>query len=88
MVQLKAVEPGKPVALQPLVAGPVGARDAQPVQHADEDRPLDRELELALAQQPLDYRLAAGLAPQTLEDQRWADAPAADQQPIAIAQGG
>ena len=43
VVQVDAVEPGNPVALQPLVAGPVGAGDAQPVQHAGEDRPLDRE---------------------------------------------
>ena len=88
VVQVDAVEPAKPVALQPLVAGPVGAGDAQPVQHAGEDRPLDREVELALCQQPLDDRLAAGLAPQTLEDQRRSDAPAVDHQPIAIAQGG
>src|SRR5512134_2518811 len=83
LVQVDAVEPGNPVALQPLVAGPVGARHAEPVQHAGEDRPLDRELELTLGQQPLDHRLAAGLAPQTLEDQRRTEAPAVDQ-PIAI----
>ena len=88
VVQVDAVEPGNPVALQPLVAGPVGARHAEPVQHAGEDRPLDRELELTLGQQPLDHRLAAGLAPQTLEDQRRTDAPAVDHQPIAIAHGG
>ena len=88
MVQVEAVEPGNPVALQPLVASPVGAGDAEPVQHAGEDRPLDRELELALCQQFFDHRLAAGLAPQTLEDQRRAEAPAVDDQPIAIAQGG
>src|SRR5512132_2691726 len=88
VVQVDAVEPGNPVALQPLVAGPVGAGDAQPVQHAGEDRPLHRELELALCQQPLDHRLAAGLAPQTRENQRRADAPAIDQKRIAIAQGG
>ena len=35
-----------------------------------------------------DHRLAAGLAPQPLEDQRRAEAPAVDDQPIAIAQGG
>ena len=88
VVQVDAVEPGNPVALRPLVAGPVGAGDAQPVQHAGEDRPLHRELEPALCQQPLDHRPAAGLAPQTLEDQRRADAPAVDQKPIAITQGG
>ena len=88
VVQVNAVEPGNPVALQPLVAGPVGAGDAQPVQHAGEDRPLHRELEPALGQQPLDDRLAAGLAPQTLEDQRRSEAPTVDRQPIAIAQGG
>ena len=55
------------------------------MQDADEDRPLDRELELALGQQPFDHRLAAALAPQTLEDQRRANAPAVDHQPIAIA---
>ena len=42
VVQVDAVEPGNPVALRPLVAGPVGAGDAQPVQHAGEDRPLHR----------------------------------------------
>src|SRR5512134_1797890 len=88
VVQVDAVEPGNPVALQPLVAGPVGARHAEPVQHAGEDRPLDRELELTLGQQPLDHRLAAGLAPQTLEEQRRTEAPAVDHQPIAIAHGG
>src|SRR5512134_1515838 len=88
MVQVDAVEPGNPVALQPLVAGPVGPGDAEPVQHAGEDRPFDRELELALCHQPLDHRLAASLAPQTLEDQRRADAPAVDRQPVAIAHGG
>ncbi len=86
MVQIEAVDPGNPVTLQPLVAGPVGAGDAKTVQHADEDRPLDRKLELALGEQSLDHRLAAGLAPQTCEDQRRADAPAVDHQPIAIAQ--
>jgi hypothetical protein len=88
VVQVDAVEPGNPAALQPLVAGPVGAGDAQPVQHAGEDRPLHRELELALCQKPLDDRLAAGLTPQTLEDQRRPEAPAVDRQPVAIAQGG
>ena len=43
-------------------------------------------LELALCQQPLDHRPAAGLAPHTR--QRRADAPAVDQKPIAITQGG
>ena len=88
VVQIDAVEPAKPVALQPLVAGPVGAGDAQPVQHAGEDCPLHRELKLALCQQPFDDRLAAGLTPETVEDQRRPEAPAVDHQPIAIAQGG
>ena len=74
VVQGQAVRARDGVVLDPLVAGPVGAGDEEPVQDGGEDGALDLELETAAGEQVLDHRPAAGLLPQPLEQQRAADA--------------
>ena len=83
VVQSQSLRPGDVVVGQPLLAGAVGAGDHDPVQHGGEDRPLDRDLEAAPAEQVLDYRPAPGLLPQPPEQQRRTDAPA--REPVGIA---
>jgi len=75
MMQRQLVGALDPVVLAPGVGGPVRARDHEPVQHGEEARPFEREAEAPLGRQVLDHRPAAGLAPQPLEGQGWADAP-------------
>src|SRR5512136_2991831 len=41
------------------------------MQHRQEHRPLDGELEMTIPQQPVQYRLDAALFPQPFEDHRW-----------------
>ena len=74
MVQAQLVDPGDGVVAHPLLAGAVRARDEQPVQHADEHRPLECELEAAAIQE-LVRRLAQ---PQPLPQPRPADADAGE----------
>ena len=78
VVQRQAVHTRDGVVLDPLVAGPVGAGDEEPVQDGGEDGALDRELEAAAGEQLLEHRPAAGLLPQPLEQQRAADALAGE----------
>ena len=83
VMQRQPVHAGDVVVGQPLVAGPVRARDHQPVQHGGEHGALDRELEPALGQQRLDHGAAARLLPQPPEQQRGTDARAGE--PIGVA---
>ena len=78
MVQSQSLRPGDVVVGQPLLAGAVRAGNHDPVQHGGENRPLDRDLEAAPAEQVLDHRPATGLLPQPPEQQRRADAPAGE----------
>ena len=76
LVQGETVDAGDGVVGQPLLAGPVRARDHEPVQHGREHRALDRELEAAPGEQVLDDGAAAGLLPQAPEQQGCSDARA------------
>ena len=75
MVELQRLGAGDPVVLAPAIGRQVGAAAHQPVQHGEEDRPLQREPVLALLGQVFDHRPAAGLGPQALEHQGRPDAP-------------
>ena len=75
MMELQRLGAGDPVVLAPAVGRQVGAAAHQPVQHAEEDRPLQREPVLALLGHVLDHRPAAGLGPQALEHQGRPDPP-------------
>jgi hypothetical protein len=85
VVQGQAVRARDGVVLHPLVAGPVGAGNEEPVQHGGEDGTLDLELEAAAGQELLEYGSAAGPLPQPAEQQRAADASAGE--PIGVAGG-
>jgi hypothetical protein len=74
MTQLKIGDAVDTVVVAPLLAGPVGTGDHQPVQHGEEDGALDRKGELTLGQQAIQDLAASGLAPQALEQQRRTDA--------------
>jgi hypothetical protein len=78
MVQLQVGNTVDAVVVAPLLAGTVGAGDRQPVQNGEEDRVLDRKREATFSQQLLQHRAAVGVAPQPLEQQRCADALAAE----------
>ena len=67
VVEAQAVHTGDVVVGEPRLAGPVRARDHDPVQHGGEDGALDRELEAASGQEILDDGAAAGLLPQPPE---------------------
>jgi hypothetical protein len=75
VVQVERVGTRDGVVGPPLLAGPIRARDHDPVEHGGEDRPLDREGEGAACQQFLDHRAAASLLPQAAENQRRTDPP-------------
>src|SRR4051794_199469 len=74
VVQLEAVAALDLVVLPPPVGGPVAARGEEAMQDGQEDRPLDVELEAASLQELLDDVAAAGLLPESLEDQGGSDA--------------
>ena len=74
VVQPERLGTGVPVVLAPAHRGEVGAAAHQPVQHREEDRPLERDLVLALPGQVLDHGPAAGPGPRPLEHQRRAPA--------------
>jgi hypothetical protein len=84
VVQGQAVHVRDGIVLDPLVAGPVGAGDEEPVQDGGEDGALDAELEAAASEQVLDHRPAAGLLPQPPEQQRAADTASGQAWPIGI----
>ena len=51
MMQVEPLDAGDPIILAPAIGRAVGAADAQPVQHGEEHRPLQREAVLALRRQ-------------------------------------
>jgi hypothetical protein len=65
---------GKDVILHPLLAGAIGARHEQAMQHTHEHRPFERELEGAFLEMLLEHRLEAEVLPQAPEQQRTAEA--------------
>jgi hypothetical protein len=65
------------VVLHPLLAGAIRARHEQAMQHTDEHRPLERDLEGALPEMLLEHRSEAEILPQTPEQQRAAEAAGA-----------
>jgi hypothetical protein len=75
MVQLQRLGAGDPVVLAPTIGGQIRAATHQPVQHGQEDRPLEREPVPALLGHVVDHRPAAGLGPQALEHQGRPDPP-------------
>jgi hypothetical protein len=75
MVELQRLGAGDPIVLAPAIGRQIRAAAHQPVQHGQEDRPLQRELVLALLGQVVDHRPAAGLGPQALEHQGRPDPP-------------
>ena len=77
-MQGQAVRARDGVVLDPLVTGPVGAGDEEPVQHGGEHSALDVELEAAAGEQLLDHRGAAGLLPEASEQQRATNALASE----------
>ena len=74
MVQIEPLDAGDRVVFTPAIRGAVGAAHEQPVQHGEENRPLQCELVPARAGEIGDHGAAAGLFPQPLEHQRWSDA--------------
>jgi hypothetical protein len=84
VVQRQAVHTRDGVVLDPPLAGPVGTGDEEPVQYGGEYRTLDLKLEAAVGEQLLDHRPAAGLLPQSLEQQGAADATGGQAQPLGI----
>ncbi len=75
MVELQRLGAGDSVVLAPTIGRQIRAAPHQPVQHGEEDRPLERELVPALPGQVFDHRPAAGLGPQALEHQGRPDPP-------------
>ena len=78
MMQLQAVDTVDAIVVAPLLAGPIGAGNHQPVQDGEEDRALDGKFEAAISQKLVQHLAAAAVAPETLEQQRRADAVAAE----------
>ena len=76
MVQAQIVDPRDGVVDHPLLAQAVRARDEQPVQDADEHRPLQRKLEAAAIQQIVHHLAQLQPLPEPPEQQRSADAGA------------
>jgi hypothetical protein len=68
LVQSERLGAGNLIGIQPGVAGPVGPRHHQAVQHAGEHRAFQREAEAPARGELLDHRGATGLLPQPAED--------------------
>ena len=75
VVELQILDPFDPVRLAPLDARAVRAGSDQAVEHLEEDRPLDGELEGAAGEELADHLGTAGLVPEPVEDHRWTDSP-------------
>ena len=85
VVELERLGLGDLVVGSPVDPGAIGAGPHQPVQHLEEHRPLDGELEATRAQQLLEHAAAAGLLPQPTEDQRRSDPLRAHRRGLAAA---
>jgi len=77
-VQRKALRTWDLVVLHPALAGAIRARDHDPVQHGDEDRALDVELEAAAGETVVEHIGDTDALPQAPERQRRADAATGD----------
>ena len=75
MVQLQIVNPINPVIVAPNLAGAIGTRHHQTVQHGQKNGALDGKLEPASSEQFFNHGRTATVAPQPLEHQRRPDAP-------------
>jgi hypothetical protein len=75
MMQLQRFDAGDPVVLAPTIGRQIRAAAHQPVQHGQEDRPLEGELVPARPRQVVDHRPAAGRPPEALEHQGRPDPP-------------
>ena len=78
VVQRKALRTWDLVVLHPALAGAIRARDHDPVQHGDEDRALDVELEAAAGETVVEHIGDTDALPQAPEQQRRADAATGD----------
>ncbi len=77
-MQLQFTDAVDAVVVAPLLAGAIGAGDHEPVQNGEEDGAFDGKREVAIGEQLIENRAALGVAPQALEQQRRADAHAAE----------
>ena len=76
MVQIEITDAVDAIVVAPVLTATIGARHHEAMQHGQEHRALDRELETASGHKPLDHGAATALLPQPLEQQRRADPPA------------
>ena len=83
VVQRQALGARDRVILEPALAGPVRARDHDPMQDRGEDHALDQKRELAPLQKLFEHHPAAGLLPEPAEQQRRPD-PMRRQRPQLI----
>jgi hypothetical protein len=74
LVQHQALSAINVIGVQPLLAGTIGPRDHQPMQHAGKYRALERKAEAAPGGELLDHLVTASLLPQPVENHRRADA--------------
>lgn len=75
MMQFQIVAAVNAVIVAPILASAIRARNHEAVQHGQEHRALDRELEPPPDQEFLHHGAAAAFAPQPLEQQGGPDAP-------------
>ncbi len=64
MMELQLVDAVDTVIVAPMLAGAVGTRHHEAMQHRQEHRTLDRELEAAPGQELLNHGAATALLPQ------------------------
>jgi hypothetical protein len=76
MMQLQVIHAVDAVIVAPILASAIRARHHEAVQHGQEYRALDRKLKPAPSEQFLNHGATAAVAPQPLEQQGGADAPA------------
>ena len=78
VMELQVVTAGNLIVPPPLVGGTVAAGSEQAMQHGQKDGPLHGELEVASGEQAVENLAAAGLLPESLEEQSGADVPGGD----------
>jgi hypothetical protein len=88
VLQLQAVAAGKDVAPYPTQGSAITAGITEAVQHGDKDGPFDGEGKATLLDQGVDDGLAAGVAPEALENEGRSKATGADDGSLAVLVGG
>jgi hypothetical protein len=88
LVQFDAVGLVDEVVVLPALGGTIAAGGAKAMENGKEKRSFDGKIEVTVAEQSGQGLLAAGLAPETFEDQRRSDAPGIDGWSVALAMGG